>query len=205
MSYFFKIVLYNFYLCSLRKRSSLPQRKVPFNKALFRCGKSWISQANPQRNQGDDAMAKPKTGLVTPVVECIKHKRTPEQVIAETGRHPYVDDDVVATMPRGKGGSEKLVFFKPPSSAYKRGLLSCAALAKEYKRLGLKPDAEALADYNKQNPAFADATPNACQWVNKAGDYCCATFDRWAGVYRVYVYRSGDVWGDRWSFSGVPE
>ena len=135
----------------------------------------------------------------------VDRTRPPTQVIAETGRRQYVDADVVATMPRGTGDTAKLVFFKPAQSAYKNGLLMCAVLADEYKRRGLKPDAEALADYNKKNPEAADKEPNACQWVDADGKYCHATFLRWFDVRRVHVRRRDGAWdGDR-LFASVPD
>ncbi len=150
-------------------------------------------------------LAEVMSDILVRLVENIDRTRKPEQVIAETGRRQYVDSEVVAAMPRGQGETAKLVFFKPAKSAYKNGILSCAALADEYKKRGLKPDAEALADYNKKNPEFADQMPNGCQWKDAQGNYCFVSFDRWDDERGVHVRRHDRAWGDYWSFAGVPD
>jgi len=135
----------------------------------------------------------------------VDRSRTPQQALDATGRKQYVDKDVVDAMPRGTGKKVKMTYFKPDPSAYKNGVLTCDGLAAEYKKRKLKPDPQAQIDDNAANPAFADTTPNACQWVDKDGKYCCATFGRWRGGRDVRVDRDDDDWVDGWSFGGVPD
>ena len=145
-------------------------------------------------------------GQIIKVVRNINRSRTPEQVLTDTGRKVYSDSAVVATMPRGMKSTARLHIFTVDKSEYENDVLTCADLAEEYKRRGLRADVEALADYLKKNPAAADEKWLACQWVDKDGKYCCAVFDRWSGERGVLVDRSGgDDWNDDWSFAGVPQ
>lgn len=135
----------------------------------------------------------------------VNRSRTSQQALDACGRKQYVDKKVVAAMPRGTGSKVKLVYFKPDPSAYHNGWISCAAVADEFKRRRIKPDPQAQIDDNAANPEFADATPNACQWVDADGNYCFAAFVRWRGGRDVFVSRRDNGWGGAWSFAGVPE
>ncbi len=136
----------------------------------------------------------------------VNRARTPQQALDVSGRKQYVTRKVADAMPRCVGGKAKLVYFKPGPECYKDGLMSCATLAAEYKKHGLGPDPQAQIDDNTANPEFADTTPNACQWIDKDGNYCFATFDRSNVERSVYVGRYGDRgWHDFWSFAGVPQ
>lgn len=140
--------------------------------------------------------------------EIVRHVRvdripTPKQALVATGRKLYVDDRVVATMPRGEGDEVGLIFFEPDASVYQNGWLSCQALAREYEKRGLVPDPIALAALAEKDPAFFDEKPVGCQWQDADGNYCCATFDRWNDERIVCVYRNAYDWDGYWSFAGV--
>ncbi len=76
-------------------------------------------------------------------------------------------------------------------------------MAKEYDLRGLKPDPRAQAADNEADPAFADQTPNACQWQDADGNWCYAAVNRWDDGRCVLVDRGGNDWGDDRSFGGV--
>ncbi len=135
----------------------------------------------------------------------VNRGRSPLEALKACGRKLYVTESVAAAMPRGTGKNVRLIYFKPGPECYRDGLLSCVALAQEYKNRGLVPDPQAQIDDNAANPEFADTMPNACQWVDADGNYCCAAFNRWADERDVYVGRGGGDWCDDWSFAGVPE
>lgn len=138
-------------------------------------------------------------------IVAVNRSRTPWQALYACGRKLYVNDAVVDAMPRGTGEKVRLVYFKPDPSAYKKDWLLCDALDAEYKKRGLVPDPQAQIDDNAANPEFADATPNACQWKDGDGNYCCAMLIRWSDERRVYIRRIDDVWGGRWTFAGVTQ
>lgn len=133
----------------------------------------------------------------------VDRNRTPKQALDASHRVQYTNRTVVNAMLCGQGGEVELVYFKPDPAAYRNGLLSCAALAAEYEKQGLVPDPQAQIDDNSANPAFADKTPNACQWQDEAGNWCYATFSVWHGGRSVHVYRYGDDWLGSWVFAGV--
>ena len=138
-------------------------------------------------------------------IVAVNRSRSPREALKASGRKLYVNDAVVDSMPRGTGDKAKLVYFKPDASVYKNGLLSCDALAEEYKKRGLVSDPQAQIDDNAANLEFADTTPNAWQWVDSNGNYCCATFSRWDGGRDVDVARHDGGWLDDWTFAGVPQ
>ena len=136
----------------------------------------------------------------------VDRTRTPQQALDACGRKQYGNSEVVATMPAGKGKNVRLTYFKPDKSAYdNNGWLKPGALDEEYKKRGLKADPQAQIDDNAANPNFADKTPNACQWTDKDGNHCCATFIRWRGEPGVGVDRHEGGWRGGWSFAGVPD
>ena len=124
----------------------------------------------------------------------------PEEAIHATKRAEYLNGEVVATMPRnGKGKKRvKVCFF--PLRDYKSVDEVDAMLAER----GLKPDPYALAQVNKEDPAFADERPNGTQWKDERGRHCYVNFRRWHGKRRVDCDRDGHDWHDRWWIGGVP-
>lgn len=133
----------------------------------------------------------------------VNRSQTSKQALDATGRREYVDDRVVAAIPRGEGDEVEVVFFKPDSESYKDGWISCADVDKEYEKRGLKPDPRALAKANEDDPTLADTHPNACQWKDKDGNWCYAAFNRWLDERYVLVHRNDDGWGGGWFFAGV--
>lgn len=129
--------------------------------------------------------------------------RTPEQVLAATGRRQHVDNDVVAAMPRGKGAKVETVFFKLDLSK-KGGYISDDDLEKEFEFRNLEPEyPDSLAAINEADPAFADEHLNCTHWRDAKGNWCYAAFRRWDGGERgVSVSRHGRGWNDDWWFAG---
>lgn len=129
--------------------------------------------------------------------------RTPQEVIKATGRAKYVNDEVVAAMPRGEGATTETVFFKLDLSE-RGGYISDADLDKEYELRGLVPENPySLSAQNEADPTFADDHPNATHWKDSSGKWCYIAFDRWGGGGRgVSVGRRGSDWGDGWWFAG---
>lgn len=123
---------------------------------------------------------------------------TGKQALDATGRVQYVNDSVVAEMPRGTSTEVEVHFFKLDRH------VSCAYLVKEYERRGLEPvDPFSLAAMNQADPAFADDHPNGTQWIDAKNKFCHEAFYDWNGKRSVNVSRIGDVWVDDWWFAGV--
>jgi len=144
------------------------------------------------------------SGMIVRIVNNVI-ARTPRVALEATGRQLYVDDDVVATMPKGAKGKAPVYFFKPDPSAYDvNGLISDDNVEKEFDRHGLKPvDPYRLAAVNEADPAFADEHPNATHWKGADGKWCYAAFYRWGdGGRSVRVDRDDYDWGGHWWFAG---
>ncbi len=120
--------------------------------------------------------------------------RTPQEVIAATGRKPYVNDCVLATMPQSEGG-EIDVYFLPTKRFMP--MKEVTAFLAQY---GLVSNPRAQASANEDNPAFADKYPNGSQW----GNNCYLTFGRWSGDRGVRCRRDDGGWSGGWFLSGVP-
>ena len=124
--------------------------------------------------------------------------RTPKQVVDATGRVQYVDQDALASMPRGEGEEVDMHFFP----AKRR--ISDDELAKLYDHHGFKPDPYAQAEVNRVDPAFADDHPNGTHWKDADDKWCYAAFSRWGGDGRsVRVGRGSSGWDGNWWFGGV--
>src|SRR3989344_207932 len=123
----------------------------------------------------------------------VNRSRTPQETIKATGRNPYVDDTVVAAMPRGEGEEVDVYFFKVGHD------ISDAELEKQYELRGLIPaDPYSQAAVNEQDPSFADDDPNGTHWQDANGNWCFAAFVRWRGGRGVSVRRCDGAWGGRW-------
>lgn len=129
----------------------------------------------------------------------VNRNREPQEVIKATGRNQYVNDSVVACMPRGEGESTDVVFFT--LGRY----VSDDDLGKEYDLRGLKPaDPYSLAAINEADPAFADGHPNGTHWKDSDDKWCFLAFNRWADGRRgVDVDRRGSGWRGVWWFAGA--
>ena len=129
----------------------------------------------------------------------VNRTRTQQEAITATGRNKYVNDDVVASMPKGEGNEVDVIFFKLGHN------ISDADLDKEYELRGLKPaDPYSLAAVNEADPAFADEHPNGTHWKDVADKWCYAAFSQWLVDDRhVSVNRFGFGWVVDWWFAGV--
>ena len=140
-----------------------------------------------------------RTGLLIRMVD-VNRTRTPQAMLKATGCVPYVDSDVVTTMPKGESDKVELCFFQVPGNP------SDDDLASAYDLRGLAPaDPFALGDFNAANREFADKHSNATHWKNADGRYCGVVFDYWNGKRGVSVYRNdgGGKWCGYWWFAGV--
>jgi hypothetical protein len=138
-------------------------------------------------------------------VVCPDRTLTPNEMLKQTGRDLYVNNKVVACMPRGEGDKAEVIFFKPETWEYtKPGYMSDEDLEKAYERRGLKPaDPYSQAQANKDDPALADTRPNATHWKDMDGKWCFATFNGWIGERRVYCNRNDRDWVGYWVFAGL--
>lgn len=122
-------------------------------------------------------------------------KLDPKKVLEATGRNLYVDDDVVAEMPRGKGKTVTLEFFKV------KGFITDDELAKEYAERGLVPvDPYTLAHVDDSK---LDFDYYATHWKDKEGRWCYAAFGRWIARRSVNVNRYGRRWNEDLWRAGV--
>ena len=123
---------------------------------------------------------------------------TPAQVIDRTGRvRWYVDEEVLAEMPREGLAEDRVGFFDLDYDA------TPDQLDQEYERRGMKPDLYAVAQAMADDPAFADERPVAVQWRDAKGRACYAIFRRWSGKRRVGVGRFDGRWPRGFRFGGA--
>lgn len=150
------------------------------------------------------------TTVISDIVRRVKVNRmgTPEASISATRRiqgfnkMTFVEKDVLATMPVGKGpGEVEIVYFCLGHYA------TAEEVEREYELRGLLPDPQAQAADNGADPDFADQYPNCAQWNLAATDtlpsYASVAFGRWFGERHVEVFRrwvgyNGGMW-----FGGV--
>lgn len=122
---------------------------------------------------------------------------TNKEALKATGRNLYVNDTVVKEAPIATKMKQKIYLFKKDSST------SCTQLEKEYEKRNLLPaDLQTHIAFNKANPEFADTKPNAIQWKNAKGSFCCAIFI-FGGSRNVHVLQGDDAWNDYYWFVGV--
>jgi len=124
---------------------------------------------------------------------------TPQDALkAIIGRNQYTDNDVIATMPQGKGKDVEIVFFKLDR------YISDDELDKEHELRGTVPaDPHELVAFNAANPEFADDHPNGTHWKNANDNWCYIAFHRWYdGGRHVNVHRHRHKWDDYWWFAG---
>lgn len=113
----------------------------------------------------------------------------------------YTDETVMKSMPTGKGYEATVEFFRCGRK------ISNENLAKEYKKLGLRPaDPYEIAAVNEADPHLADKYPNGTHWRNKKGRWCFIAFNPIDGlryIRRVFVRYQEGTWSDIWWFGGV--
>ena len=134
------------------------------------------------------------------IIRCVSVNRdhSPQGILDATSRKQYTNSDVVAAMPKGKGGKAEVVFFKLGH------YVSDNDLEKEYELRGLKPaDSYSIAAINEVDPTFADEHPNTTHWKDTNGNWCYIGFRRWNDRRYVYVYRRAYNWYDSWWFAGL--
>lgn len=119
---------------------------------------------------------------------------TAKELLNQTGRTLYVDDNVLETAPRSH--VRPVEFFKLDK------YVSDAALDEEYESRGLIPatidDITAVSAETLDEKKYV-----ATHWKDAKDNWCCAVFDRWDGERSVGVDRGDDGWGDYWFFAGV--
>jgi len=128
----------------------------------------------------------------------IDRSLSPEQALKATGRKLYINDSVVATMPRSDKNEEEVFFVK------RDRWTSDEEWDAHLDSLGLKPrDPFTLAKHNEDDPAFADDHPNCTHWKDADGKWCFVAFSRWNGERYVDVLRNDGAWHGDWWFAGV--
>ncbi|MFZ1987473.1 MAG: hypothetical protein WAV21_00345 [Minisyncoccia bacterium] len=139
----------------------------------------------------------PKGDQLTLLVR-VDRTRPPRTALEATGRQLYVDDSVLAAMPRGIGEYVEIVFFK---IGY---VVNDRALEREYESRALLPaDPYSLAAANKFDPSFADQYPNVTHWRDQAGNRCFAAFGCWSeGPYARVEHVNGVYHAKKW-FAGL--
>ena len=133
----------------------------------------------------------------------VDRSRAPCKALESTGRKLYVNDNVVAAMPKGEGEEVDVCFFKLDLSE-RGGWISDNGLEKEYALRGLKAaDPYSQAAVNEADPTFADDHPNATHWKDADGKWCFAIFSQWLDECYVHVNRYDNDWyGIGW-FAGL--
>ena len=124
---------------------------------------------------------------------------TSQQVLDETGRGQYTDNDVVSNMPKGEGDDVvEVVFFKYGHQ------ITDGCLEEKYEKQNLTPaDSYSVAVVNRDNPTFADDHPNCTLWRDDSGKWCYLACNRWYDERSVIVNRSDVGWGASWWFAGL--
>lgn len=140
--------------------------------------------------------------LVVRVVTGIRRDRTPREALEATGRQLYVNDDVVASMPKGEGEFAELAYYKP-DRYFSSNQAALDGLAED----GWEPvdDPVAVIADMEANPAFADDRPVAVLWKDAQGRICWMVFLRWYDERHVGVYRYDSAWDERWWFAVCPK
>ena len=183
-------------------------KAVEVYRAMLKKHRSELGSKEVQQILSRDDYVGEQVGVLRRCVEAVSdliirsvdvnRNRTPQEALAATGRVQYVDNDVVNSMPRGKGNTKKVVFFKESR------FISDDDLEKKYELRGLVPvDPYSLAAVNEKDPAFADTHPNVTHWKDSNGKWCYAAFNLWDGKRNVNVHRNGHDWYGSWWFAGV--
>ncbi len=119
------------------------------------------------------------------------------QLLKDTGRTMYVNEEVATSAPQHTGTLE---FFKLEK------YITAQELADEYEKRGLIPASiVSLCEYDKTNRDDLDRMQWVCsQWKDNEDKWCFLTVRRWNdGERSVDVYRYGNDWDGRWWGCGV--
>jgi hypothetical protein len=131
--------------------------------------------------------------------------KPPRDVLRDTGRRLYTNDEVVATMPRGEGDEVEVILFLPELWEYTRpGYMSNEDIEKCFERRGLKSaDPYSVSAMNRDDTALADEYPHGIQWKDTRGYWCFAWFDCYHGNRDMLVGCDCHGWHDRRWYAGL--
>lgn len=147
------------------------------------------------------------TEIVDPAVSKFIHRTvpvvrtlSPEAALLATSRTQYVNDSVVANMPKGAGDSAIMAFILLENWLDEK---TVDQLLGDHGLVAADPFA--LAALNATEPYFANEHKCFTHWQNAKGEWCCAAFSIWDDERGVFVHqRTGDNgWGDGWWVAGV--
>jgi hypothetical protein len=141
------------------------------------------------------AYVEAQSSIITRTVT-VNRARSPKEAMLATGRTPYLNDHVVANMPRGVADTITMSFYRPGRRIAAKNLVE--ELDKDGFELVVDPMGQAAV--NEVDPAFADTHPNGTQWTDVNGDVCCSVFARWHDEPEVVVYQYDGDWDDYWWF-----
>ena len=184
------------------------EKAVDILRASFRKHRSEFASDVVQQVLGDKNLGPKLLAVFREAVEEISKMivrnvkfnpaRSNQAILEATRRRQWVDDDVVAIMPRGEGEEGDVYFFKVGR------LISDDDLEEEYDRCGLKPaDVDRISAVNQDDPAFADDHPNCTHWKDKNGKWCYLAFDRLLDGRGLDAGRGDSDWRGYWWFAGV--
>lgn len=119
--------------------------------------------------------------------------------ISATGRSPFVDIGVVATMPKQTVSEGQLYFFPLV------GKMSCQEIKAELGRRGFVfANPYTLIGFVISNPAFVQTYPVATMW-NVNEKFYNIQFRNSSGLRHVCVLEHSAYWGGDYWFAGVPK
>lgn len=173
------------------RKSGLPSEAV--QQTLERQGDSFVAELM-------EVVRKHVEANIDMIVRRVKVDRSvaPQEMLNATGRRQYVNNDVVASMPRGEGEETEVYFFRLGR------FVSDEELEREYARRGLKPaDPYSQSAVNKADPAFADDHPNSTHWKDNNGKWCFSAFYHWFDERDMDVRRNDIDWDDYWWFASL--
>lgn len=118
------------------------------------------------------------------------------QILKDTGRTMYVNEEVAKSAPTYTGTLE---FFKVGK------VTTCQELADEYEKRGLVPASIlSICQYDKTNRDDLDEKKYVCsQWKDNEGKWCFLAVDQWRDERHVHVYRYDNEWYGNWWGCGV--
>ncbi len=126
----------------------------------------------------------------------VNRTRTPEEAMVATGRAPYLNKVVLATVPLRESGEVTMLFCNLGKQ------VAADELDGELAKLGLvlEVDPVGQAGVNEADQEFADTHPNGTQWKDAQGNYCYAFFNRWGDERKVDVDQNDNDWHGHWWF-----